>query len=80
MNPSDALEILARSDERLLLASTPTLADDATSSAPSVQATKDGSLTLDEFELLTTRILQMGVILELLQKSVTLESLSCCFD
>ena len=74
-NPSDALEILARSDERLLLASTPTLADDATSAAPSMQATKNGSITLDEFELLTTGILQMGVILELLQKSVTLESL-----
>lgn len=45
-----------------------------------MQATETGSTTLDEFELLTTGVLQMGVILELLQKSVSLESLSCCFD
>jgi len=79
-NPSDALEILARSDERLHLASTRSLADDVTSSAPSMQATGNVSTTLDDFELLTTGILQMGVILELSQKSVALESLSCCLD
>ena len=75
-NPSDALEILARSDGRSLLASTHSLANDATPSAPSIRATGNKSTTLDEFELLTTGVLQISVILELLQTLVTVRDLA----
>lgn len=75
-NPSDALKILARSDERSLLASTRSIANYAAPSAPSLEATRNRSTTLDEFELLTTGVLQMSVVFELLQTLVTARDLA----
>jgi hypothetical protein len=75
-NPSDALAILARADERSSVASNHSLAHDTASSGTSIRATENTSTTLEGFELLTSGALQMSLILELLQTSVTPDNLA----